>query len=162
MEFLIVTGMSGAGKSVALDVLEDMGFFCIDNLPPAFINKFAELCLHSELNKIAVVIDIRGREFFNVLFDELAVLEKKGFNYEILYLEASDETLIRRYKETRRKHPLNEEGRVLDAIRKERTMLEEIRGMAHKIIDTSEMGSREFYNELRRFYSFHKVGKESL
>jgi len=162
MEFLIITGMSGAGKSVALNFFEDMGYFCIDNLPPSFINKFAELCLRSEYEKIAIVTDIRGGKFFNSLFGELAELEKQGFNYEILFLEASDETLVRRYKETRRKHPLDEEGRVLDAIRKERTMLEEIRGMAHKIIDTSEMGSREFYNELRRFYSFHKVGKESL
>ncbi|HLV09335.1 MAG TPA: RNase adapter RapZ [Halanaerobiales bacterium] len=162
MEFLIVTGMSGAGKSVALDVLEDMGFFCIDNLPPAFINKFAELCLHSELNKIAVVIDIRGREFFNVLFDELAVLEKKGFNYEILYLEASDETLIRRYKETRRKHPLNEEGRVLDAILKERQLLEEIRGRANKVIDTSPLSRREFNEELKRLYSSHVIDKQSI
>src|SRR5690606_24324056 len=112
MEFLIITGMSGAGKSVALDFFEDMGYFCIDNLPPAFINKFAELCLHSELKKIAIVIDIRGGKFFNALFGELSTLEKKGFNYEILFLEASDETLVRRYKETRRKHPLMEEGRV--------------------------------------------------
>lgn len=162
MEFLIVTGMSGAGKSVALDLFEDMGFFCIDNLPPAFINKFAELCLHSELKRIAVVIDIRGREFFNVLFDELAELEIKGFNYEILYLEASDESLIRRYKETRRKHPLDEEGRVLDAIHKERHLLEELRGKANKIIDTSKLSRNEFYDELKRLYSFHQIDKKTM
>lgn len=162
MEFLIITGMSGAGKSVALDFFEDMGYFCIDNLPPAFINKFAELCLHSELKKIAIVIDIRGGKFFNALFGELSTLEKKGFNYEILFLEASDETLVRRYKETRRKHPLMEEGRVLDAILKERTMLEEIRGKANKIIDTSKLSSRDLYNELKSFFSFHQIDKNTM
>ncbi len=162
MEFLIITGMSGAGKSVALDFFEDMGFFCIDNLPPAFLNKFAELCRHSELKKIAIVIDIRGREFFNALFGELSKLDKKGLNYEILFLEASDESLIRRYKETRRKHPLDKEGRILDAILKERGLLEEIRGKANKIIDTSKLATRELYNELKRVYSFHQIDKNSM
>ncbi|AZO94131.1 RNase adapter RapZ [Iocasia frigidifontis] len=162
MEFLIITGMSGAGKSVALDFFEDMGYFCIDNLPPAFINKFAELCLHSELKKIAVVIDIRGREFFNALFDELAVMEEKGVNFEILYLEASDDSLIRRYKETRRKHPLDAEGRVLDAIHKERQILEELRGKANKIIDTSQKTKKEFNEELKLLYSFHRIDNETM
>ncbi|MFW5971970.1 MAG: RNase adapter RapZ [Bacillota bacterium] len=162
MEFLIITGMSGAGKSVALDFFEDMGYFCIDNLPPAFIEKFAELCHHSKLQKIAIVIDIRGGAFFDALFDELSVLENKGFNYEILFLEANDETLIRRYKETRRKHPLDEEGRVLDAILKERRILEEIRGKANKIIDTSKLSSRELYSELKHIYSFHQIDKETM
>lgn len=162
MEFLIITGMSGAGKSVALDFFEDMGYFCIDNLPPAFINKFAELCLHSELKKIAVVIDIRGREFFNALFDELAVMEEKEVNFEILYLEASDDSLIRRYKETRRKHPLDAEGRVLDAIQKERQILEELRGKANKIIDTSQKTKKEFNEELKLLYSFHRIDNETM
>lgn len=162
MEFLIITGMSGAGKSVALDFFEDMGYFCIDNLPPAFLNKFAELCRHSKLKKIAIVIDIRGREFFNALFGELSLLDKKGLNYEILFLEASDETLIRRYKETRRKHPLDEEGRILDAILKERGLLEEIRGKANKIIDTSKIDRRNLYNELKRVYSFHQIDKNTM
>ncbi len=162
MEFLIITGMSGAGKSVALDFFEDMGYFCIDNLPPNFLNKFAELCRHSELKKIAIVIDIRGREFFNALFGELSELDKKGLNYEILFLEASDESLIRRYKETRRKHPLDIEGRILDAILKERGLLEEIRGKANKIIDTSKLAKKELYNELKHIYSFHKIDKNSM
>ncbi len=162
MEFLIITGMSGAGKSVALDFFEDMGYFCIDNLPPAFLDKFAELCRHSELKKIAIVIDIRGREFFNALFGELSKLDKKGLNYEILFLEASDESLIRRYKETRRKHPLDIEGRILDAILKERGLLEEIRGKANKIIDTSKLAKKELYNELKHIYSFHKIDKNSM
>lgn len=154
--------MSGAGKSVVLDFFEDMGYFCIDNLPPAFINKFSELCLHSELKKIAIVIDIRGREFFNDLFGELASMDKKGINYEILYLEASDEVLIRRYKETRRKHPLDEEGRILDAILKERQLLEEIRGKANKVIDTSKINRKELYNELKRVYLLHKIDNQTM
>lgn len=162
MEFLIITGMSGAGKSVALDFFEDMGYFCIDNLPPAFLNKFAELCRHSKLKKIAIVIDIRGREFFNALFGELSLLEKKNLNYEILYLEASDESIIRRYKETRRKHPLDEEGRILDAIHKERHLLEELRGKANKIIDTSKITRREFNNELKMIYSSHHIDNETM
>ncbi|MFP4017235.1 MAG: RNase adapter RapZ [Halanaerobiales bacterium] len=162
MELLIITGMSGAGKSVVLDFFEDMGYFCIDNLPPAFLNKFAELCRHSKLQKIAIVIDIRGREFFNALFGELTLLEKKNLNYEILFLEASDETLIRRYKETRRKHPLDKEGRILDAILKERSLLEELRGKANKIIDTSRLARRELYNELKRVYSSHQIDKNTM
>ncbi|MFW5981795.1 MAG: RNase adapter RapZ [Halanaerobiaceae bacterium] len=162
MEFLIITGMSGAGKSVALDFFEDMDYFCIDNLPPAFINKFAELCRHSKMKKIAIVIDIRGREFFNALFGELTLMEKEGFNYEILFLEASDEALIRRFKETRRKHPLDTEGRILESILKERSLLEEIRGKAHKIIDTSNLSTKELFAELKRIYSFHKIDKETM
>ncbi|MFW5986409.1 MAG: RNase adapter RapZ, partial [Halanaerobiales bacterium] len=150
------------GKSIALDFFEDMGYFCIDNLPPAFLNKFAELCRHSKLDKIAIVIDIRGREFFNALFDELSLLEEKDLNYEILFLEASDESLIRRYKETRRKHPLDEEGRILDAIHKERQLLGELRGKANKIIDTSRISERELNSELRKIYLSHHMGKETM
>ena len=162
MKFLIITGMSGAGKSVALDFFEDKGFFCVDNLPPALISKFAELCQHSELKKIAVVSDIRGREFFTALFSKLSYLENKDINYEILFLEASDETLIRRYKETRRRHPLDEEGRILDAIKKERGLLEELRGKSNKIIDTSSLSRKEFYRELNRLYSFYQTEKQGL
>jgi RNase adapter protein RapZ len=162
MVFLIITGMSGAGKSVALDLFEDMGYFCIDNLPPALIHRFARLCLHSELDKIAVVSDIRGREFFAALSGELSHLEKNGINYEILFLEASDETLIRRYKETRRKHPLDEVGLVLDAIKRERQMLEELRGRASLIIDTSDLSRKDLYSELRKVYSFHQMDKETM
>ena len=120
MDFLLITGMSGAGKSLALNYFEDRGYFCVDNLPPALISKFAELCLQSELDKIALVSDIRGREFFNELFQELSNIEKMNLNYNILFLEASNEVLIRRYKESRRRHPLDEEGRIIDSIDKER------------------------------------------
>lgn len=152
MEFLLITGMSGAGKSLALNYFEDRGYFCVDNLPPALISKFAELCLQSDLDKIALVSDIRGREFFNELFAELENIEKMNLNYNILFLEASDDVLIRRYKETRRKHPLDEEGRVLDAIERERKLLEELRGRATKVIDTGELKISELQEELNQSF----------
>jgi len=148
MDFLLITGMSGAGKSLTLNYFEDRGYFCVDNLPPALISKFAEICLQSELKKIALVSDIRGREFFNELFVELEKLENLNLNYNVLFLEASNEVLIRRYKESRRKHPLDKAGRILDAIEQERKMLEEIRGKANKIIDTGELKKSELQNEL--------------
>lgn len=152
MEFLLITGMSGAGKSLALNYFEDRGYFCVDNLPPALISKFAELCLQSDLDKIALVSDIRGREFFNELFAELENIEKMNLNYNILFLEASDDVLIRRYKETRRRHPLDEEGRVLDAIERERKLLEELRGRATKVIDTGELKISELQEELNQSF----------
>ncbi|RAK08941.1 UPF0042 nucleotide-binding protein [Halanaerobium saccharolyticum] len=152
MDFLLITGMSGAGKSLALNYFEDRGYFCVDNLPPALISKFAELCLQSDLDKIALVSDIRGREFFNELFAELEKIEKMNLNYNILFLEASDEVLIRRYKESRRRHPLDEEGRILDAIERERKLLEELRGRATKIIDTGELKISELQEELNQLF----------
>jgi UPF0042 nucleotide-binding protein len=152
MDFLLITGMSGAGKSLALNYFEDSGYFCVDNLPPALISKFAELCLQSDLDKIALVSDIRGREFFNELFEELSNIEKMNLNYNILFLEASDDVLIRRYKETRRRHPLDEEGRILDAIERERKLLEELRGRATKIIDTGELKISELQEELNQLF----------
>jgi len=151
MKFILITGMSGAGKSTTLNFFEDSGYFCVDNLPPALISKFAELCLHSELNKIAVVCDIRGGKFFDALTEKLNYLEANQINHEILFLEASDKALVDRYKETRRRHPL-EEGRVLDAIREERKRLEQLRGKAHNVIDTSSISIKELKQKLRRDY----------
>lgn len=162
MQLLIITGMSGAGKSIALNFFEDKGYFCVDNLPPALISKFAELCLHSEMEKIAVVSDIRGGEFFDALCSKLSYLEEKNIDYEILFLEASDKTLITRYKETRRRHPLDEEGRIIDAIQKERQLLEELRGKASNVIDTSNLSIKEFYQELNRVFSFQQLDKNNL
>ena len=162
LEFIIITGLSGAGKSEALNYFEDKGYFCVDNLPPTLLSKFAELCLHSEIEKIVVVIDIRGGQFFDSLSGELTYLDKKDINCEILYLEAADKTLINTFKETRRRHPLDEEGRIYDAIQKERHLLEELRGKAHKIVDTSQLSKKAFYKELDRLYSFEKSDKQSL
>lgn len=152
MKFIMITGMSGAGKSTTLNFFEDSGYFCVDNLPPALISKFAELCLHSELNKIAVVCDIRGGKFFDALSEKLNYLEENEINYEILYLEASDKALVDRYKETRRRHPLEKEGRVLDAIREERKKLEQLRGKAQNVIDTSSISIKELKEKLKRDY----------
>ncbi|MGB9804562.1 RNase adapter RapZ [Desulfofundulus sp.] len=150
MRLVIVTGLSGAGKTQALRILEDLGFFCVDNLPPMLIPKFLELCSQSSrgINKIAVVVDIRGGEFFDDLFEVLTGLEQEGLRYEILFLETSDATLVRRYKESRRSHPLSVDGEVLQSIRQERERLRELRGRAHKIIDTSEMTPQQLKDEL--------------
>jgi UPF0042 nucleotide-binding protein len=142
INLVVITGMSGAGKTVAVQSLEDLGFFCIDNLPPILLPKFAELLEQSKgkLRKAALVIDLRGRDFFSSLFESLDTLEKHhGIHYQILFLEASDQTLVRRYKETRRRHPLSRDGTPLDGILQERRLLEEIKGRAHHIIDTSHL-----------------------
>ncbi|AGL03549.1 putative P-loop-containing kinase [Desulfoscipio gibsoniae DSM 7213] len=147
---VIVTGLSGAGKSQALRCLEDMGYFCVDNLPPTLIPKFAELCAQTDrgINNIALVVDIRGGEFFQALSEVLEQLEQCDIAYEILFLEASDEVLVRRYKESRRRHPLGTHGEVLRNIREERVLLEEIRGRADKIIDTSNLKPQQLKGKL--------------
>jgi UPF0042 nucleotide-binding protein len=154
LKFVLITGLSGAGKTETVRILEDLGYFCVDNLPPALIPKFAELCIQSEgkINHVALVCDIRGRGFFDHLIEVLEDLEDSGFSYEILFLEASDETLVRRFKESRRRHPLLPDGSVLDGIRQERHRLEELRGRAHRVIDTSFITPRELRQELSRWF----------
>lgn len=138
-QLVIITGLSGAGKTQVVRSMEDLGFFCVDNLPPTLIPKFAELCAQSEgkVNKIALVVDIRGGEFFDALFQVLEELEQRKFHYEILFLEASNETLVRRYKESRRRHPLALQGRLLEGIETERAKLAALRRRATQIIDTT-------------------------
>ena len=150
MKFVIITGLSGAGKSLAIRCLEDLGFYCIDNMPPAFIPKFAEICYQSQgtIDKVALVMDIRGGNLFNELFDALDTLEGSGYTYEILFLEASSEVIIKRYKETRRKHPLSSEGSITEAVEKERELLQKVRRKANHIIDTSNMLPRQFKEQL--------------
>lgn len=150
MRFIIITGISGAGKSLAANYLEDLGFFCVDNLPPALIPKFAEICLQSggKMDKIALVIDIRGGELLNDLFPSLDALKQTGISYEILFLEASDKTLIKRYKESRRTHPLAPEGRLLKGINEERNVLRDLRARADSIIDTSNLTPRQLKDEV--------------
>lgn len=147
---VMVTGMSGAGKTQVVRVMEDLGYFCVDNLPPMLIPKFAELCAQSagRVNKIALVVDIRGGEFFDALVQVLEEMERQGFMYEVLFLEASDETLIRRYKETRRRHPMAPLGRVSEGIARERERLEHIRGRATHIIDTSDMATAQLKEKI--------------
>lgn len=147
--------MSGAGKTQAMRSLEDLGFFCVDNLPPTLMPKFAELCAQaaSKINKIALAVDIRGGEFFNTLFEVLSEIDDQGIGYEILFLEASDETLVRRYKESRRRHPLSSHGEVLEVIREERNRLRELRGRANKIIDTSNMTVQQLKEEITSVFA---------
>ena len=147
---LIVTGMSGAGKTQAVQSLEDLGYFCVDNLPPALITKFAELVSQSsgKVEKVALVVDIRGGDFFHQAIEVLNDLTEQGYRYEILFLEASDEALVRRYKESRRRHPLDNHGEVLEVIRQERELLREIRGRATKIIDTSTVTNSQLKDQI--------------
>ncbi|WP_155477401.1 RNase adapter RapZ [Heliobacterium mobile] len=145
IQMVIITGLSGAGKTHAVRALEDLGFFCVDNLPPNLLPKFGELIVQSKgkINKVALVIDIRGGEFFGTLSDGLHNLGAQGIECEILFLEASDETLIRRYKESRRRHPLSDSSRIFDGIKLERQMLTDLRGQANKIIDTTDLSSQQ-------------------
>ncbi len=139
MDFVIVTGLSGSGKSRAVDALEDIGFFCVDNMPPSFIAKFYELCVEEEMDKVAVVTDTRGGYLFHGLTDTLDTLTAQEVDYKILFFECSNEVLYNRYKETRRKHPLLDdcEGSVTAAVKKERELLEPLRGRADYLIDTT-------------------------
>lgn len=139
---VIITGMSGAGKTIAVQSMEDLGFFCVDNLPPVLIPKFAELIEQSQgrIAKVALVIDLRGREFFTALSESLGFLrEHYTIHYEILFLDATDSVLVQRYKESRRRHPLAAEGMPLEGIRNERKLLEDLKGWATQVIDTSNL-----------------------
>lgn len=139
---VIITGMSGAGKTIAVQSLEDLGFFCVDNLPPVLIPKFAELIEQSQgrIAKVALVIDLRGREFFTALAESLNYIrEHYTIHYEILFLDATDSVLVQRYKESRRRHPLAPDGMPLDGIHLERKLLEDLKGWATQVIDTSSL-----------------------
>ncbi|MDB5055652.1 MAG: glmZ(sRNA)-inactivating NTPase [Bacilli bacterium] len=141
-KLVIITGMSGAGKTIAVQSLEDLGFFCVDNLPPVLIPKFAELIEQSngKIGKVALVIDLRGREFFTSLSESLRYIkENYTLTYEILFLDATDSILVQRYKESRRRHPLATDGAPLDGIHNERKLLEELKGLATQVIDTSNL-----------------------
>lgn len=155
IRFVVITGLSGAGKSEAVKCFEDLGYFCVDNLPPVLIPKFAELCAQSDgrINRIALVVDIRGGSFFDDVVDSLETLEETGFSYEILYLEAEDEVLVRRFKESRRRHPLSASGGILEGICVERERLEELRGKATHIVDTSVLTARELRETIINHYS---------
>lgn len=148
IEFLIITGLSGAGKTQATHTLEDLGFFCVDNLPPALIPKFAEIIKESQgrIRRVALVIDARGGEFFDTLGSALADLQASGIRFQIVFLDASDEILVRRFEETRRKHPSGDS--ILDGIRAERQRLQPLKEQADKIIDTSRLTATELKHEL--------------
>lgn len=154
MEFVILTGMSGAGKSKAIKILEDIDYYCMDNLPPALLPNFAELCNNStkQVKKVAVVADIRGGVFFDELFISLDILKDKGINYRILYLDSNDDELVKRYKEQRRPHPLSITGRIIDGIQKERILLKEVKQKSDYIIDTSGMQLGRLKEEIQSIF----------
>lgn len=147
---IIITGLSGAGKTQALRTLEDLGYFCVDNLPPSLIPTFTDLYsrVKEEDMRIAIVVDIRGGEFFMDLADALRALETKGIRPTVLFLDAEDDTLVRRYKETRRRHPLSPQGSILEGIREERVMLSDLKSSSNIIIDTSNLSTAEFRRQL--------------
>jgi UPF0042 nucleotide-binding protein len=157
LRFVIVTGLSGAGKSEASRALEDLGYFCVDNLPPSLLTKFAELCASAAggPRRAAAVIDIRGGEFFEHVYEALDQLERSGIAYSILFLEARDDVLVRRFKASRRRHPLADRGAgasVLEGIHAERRALDLLRGRAHTIIDTQELTPRQLRDQLAEVY----------
>jgi len=151
IRLVLITGLSGAGKSHALNCFEDLGYYCVDNMPPTLIPKFADLFIQSENKKVALVCDLRGAAFFNDLFEALQELEGRNVDYEILFLAASDETLIHRFKETRRRHPLVEYS-LPEAISREREALSGLRGKASREIDTTSLKPWELKSKIVEIY----------
>ena len=141
LQFVVVTGLSGAGKTQALRALEDLGFFCVDNLPPALLETFADLCLHSRqrVEHVGLVIDVRGGDFFADLLSALEALKARGIRHRLVYLDADDEVLLRRFEETRRRHPLSSDGGLADSIRDERELLSAVRARADVVLNTTEL-----------------------
>lgn len=156
MDFVIVTGLSGAGKTSAMHAMEDIEFFCVDNLPPKLIPTFYELCLQAKesRSKVAVVTDIRGGEMFSALFDALEELQRKNWDYKILFLDASDGILINRFKETRRRHPLAEDyqGSLEQAVKLERDILKPVRERADYIVDTSFLTTAQLKTRMSNLF----------
>ncbi|MBQ5418010.1 MAG: RNase adapter RapZ [Oscillospiraceae bacterium] len=157
MKFLVVTGLSGAGKSGAVNVLEDIGFYCIDNIPPELIPKFAEICMRSgrQMKKVAIVTDIRGGDMFPQVGETLEYLKTlNGIEVSVMFLDASDDTLIRRYKETRRRHPLDEKygGDLEDAIAEERRVLGVIRDKADYYVDTTDLSMSQLRENIKALF----------
>ncbi|HET7580611.1 MAG TPA: RNase adapter RapZ, partial [Bacillales bacterium] len=156
IQMVIITGMSGAGKTVAMQSFEDLGFFCIDNLPPTLISKFVELVKESsdKTNKIALVMDLRGREFFESLFQAIDQFsDEASVTPQILFLDAKDSVLVRRYKETRRSHPLAPKASPLEGIKLERKMLREMKGKAQHYIDTTDLKPKQLRAKIIQKFS---------
>ena len=150
MKVVIVTGLSGAGKTQTIDCLEDMGFYCIENMPPALIKSFIALSSSGNgIDRAAFTVDVRGGELFADLSDALREMRVDGIEYKIIFLEASDNTLIKRYSETRRPHPLADGGPALNGIRKEREMLQMLRNDADHVIDTSNLKTAQLWTEIK-------------
>ncbi|MDE7132204.1 MAG: RNase adapter RapZ [Lachnospiraceae bacterium] len=154
MRFVVVTGMSGAGKRTAMKMLEDVGFYCVDNLPVPLIEKFVELVAtpNGEINKVALGLDVRADQPFGEAQGVLNKMRKNGYLFEILFMDAGDSVLLKRYKETRRMHPLSPNGRVEEGINKEREILRETKQKADYVIDTSNLLTRELKEEIDHIF----------
>jgi len=154
LKFIIITGLSGAGKSEAMRGLEDSGYYCIDNIPPALIVKFAQLCINSSesMKKVALGVDIRGRQFFRSVYTSLDEMKKLGYEYEIIFLDCEDDVLVKRYKMTRRNHPLSFDTNILEGIVRERELLKKLKIRANVVIDTSNLKPKELRKQIRDIY----------
>ena len=156
MQFVIVTGLSGSGKSLAVNALEDIGFYCIDNMPPQLISKFAEISTQSDvkIDRVAIVADIRGGELFLSLADTIYELKEQGLGVKILFIDAADEVITKRYKETRRKNPLDEaaHGSIENAIKTERDILHSVRANADYYIDTSFLSTSQLKEQINNIF----------
>ena len=155
IQLVMVTGMSGAGKTVAIQSFEDLGYFTIDNMPPALLLKFIELMRHSPDNsKLAIVVDMRSRSFFNEIRTVLDELDnQEDLDFKVLFLDATDSELVARYKETRRSHPLAADGRILDGIKLERELLAPLKNMSQNVVDTTELTPRELRKTIAEQFS---------
>lgn len=154
MKFIIITGLSGAGKSQAMMGLEDLGFYCVDNIPPSLIVKFAELIFETQntMTKVALSIDIRGIEFFDQIYQSLDELKRLNYKYEILFLDCQENELVRRYKMTRRNHPLAKNSNILDGLKREAQLLKGLKDRADLIINTSKMKPKELKEEINQIF----------
>lgn len=150
VEFVIITGLSGAGKSEALHSFEDLGYFCIDNLPPALIPKVAEMVAlpGTKKNKVALVIDVRGGKFFDALWESLRELKALQIEYRIVFLEASNDSLVQRYKATRRRHPLARGGEVIEGVKRERDLLADVKEASNVVMDTTGLVGQELKQKI--------------
>ena len=154
LAFVVITGLSGAGKSFAIKCFEDMGFFCVDNLPTTLMPTFADLIVRSgqKVDRVALGVDVREGEYLDHLLDVIGELRRRGHAVEVLFLEASEEALVRRYRETRRRHPLAPDGNVLDGLRAERKAMSNMREVADRIVDTSGLTVHQFKDLLSEAY----------
>jgi len=162
MNLVFISGLSGSGKSTAVNVLEDLGYYCVDNIPPTLLPTFIELCKNSdkEIKKVALVIDIREGVFFDRAPEVIKEFKQKGYPVDIIFLESSDTTIVKRYKETRRKHPLSSDGNILEGISKEREMLEELKDLSNYKIDTSELNVHQLRDIIRN--KFDKSNTQNI
>jgi UPF0042 nucleotide-binding protein len=155
MKLTIVTGLSGAGRTSALHRLEDMKYFCVDNLPPELIPSFAQLCLNNPkpLQKVAIAVDTRMGDWFNTIYDAIEKLKQMDLELSILYLDSSDSTLVSRFKQTRRPHPLSQSGDIVSGIHAERRKLQRIKDLADRVIDTSTYSVRKLYDVIDSYFT---------